>query len=72
LESLKQTFKVQVFATDIDPRAIDVARAGVYPASIAADLSSERLARFFSHDPDGAFTASRKASATCWSFPSRM
>jgi two-component system CheB/CheR fusion protein len=53
LEALKQTFKVQVFATDIDSRAIEHARAGVYPASIAADVSPERLARFFSQDPDG-------------------
>jgi two-component system CheB/CheR fusion protein len=52
LEALKQTFKVQVFATDIDSRAINVARGGVYPASIAADVTPERLARFFSHDPE--------------------
>jgi two-component system CheB/CheR fusion protein len=52
LETLKQIFKVQVFATDIDSRAINVARAGVYPASIAADVTPERLARFFSHDPE--------------------
>ena len=53
LEAMKQTFKVQVFATDIDSRAINAARAGVYPAGIAADVTPERLARFFSHDPDG-------------------
>ena len=52
LEAMKQTFKVQVFATDIDGRAIDVARAGVYPAGIAADVTPERLARFFFHDPE--------------------
>jgi two-component system CheB/CheR fusion protein len=51
LEALKQTFRVQVFATDIDSRAIDVARAGVYTAGIVADITPERLARFFSHDP---------------------
>ncbi|MBU1747173.1 MAG: PAS domain-containing protein [Chloroflexi bacterium] len=50
LETLKQSFKVQVFATDIDRQAIDQARRGVYPASIAADISPERLARFFSQD----------------------
>jgi two-component system CheB/CheR fusion protein len=50
-EAMKQSFKVQVFATDIDSRAIAVARAGVYPASIAADLTPERLARFFSREP---------------------
>ena len=52
MEALKQTFKVQVFATDIDSRAIAAARAGVYPAGIAADVSPERLTRFFSHDPE--------------------
>jgi two-component system CheB/CheR fusion protein len=52
LKALKQTFTVQVFATDIDSRAVDVARAGVYPAGIAADVTPERLARFFTHDPE--------------------
>ena len=41
---------VQVFATDIDVDAIEHARNGVYPASIAADVSPERLARFFTQD----------------------
>ncbi|MGK0300278.1 MAG: two-component system CheB/CheR fusion protein [Planctomycetota bacterium] len=46
-ETLQASFKLQVFATDIDGRSIDVARAGHYPASIAADISPERLQRFF-------------------------
>ncbi|MDR3672714.1 MAG: chemotaxis protein CheB [Holophaga sp.] len=52
MEALKQTFKVQVFATDIDSQAIATARAGLYPASVAADLTPERLARFFTAEPD--------------------
>jgi two-component system CheB/CheR fusion protein len=40
----------QVFATDIDAEAIERARAGVYPDSISADVSPERLARFFVQD----------------------
>ncbi len=52
-EKLKQTYKLQVFASDIDSRAIAVARTGVYPASIAANISPERLARFFTAEPDG-------------------
>ena len=52
-EKLKQSYKLQVFASDIDSRAIAVARAGVYPASIAANISPERLARFFTAEPDG-------------------
>jgi two-component system, chemotaxis family, CheB/CheR fusion protein len=51
MEELKQSFKLQVFATDIDSRAIECARAGIYPAGIAADVSPERLARFFSQEP---------------------
>ncbi|MDM7912867.1 MAG: PAS domain-containing protein, partial [Methanotrichaceae archaeon] len=39
--------KFQVYATDLDKEAIDVARQGIYPANIAADVSPERLQRFF-------------------------
>ncbi|MBF0529923.1 MAG: PAS domain-containing protein [Deltaproteobacteria bacterium] len=53
LEELKQSYRVQVFATDVDNKAIDQARAGVYPVSIAADISPERLARFFTQESDG-------------------
>ncbi|HET6519258.1 MAG TPA: chemotaxis protein CheB, partial [Geminicoccaceae bacterium] len=42
--------RVQVFATDIDEPALRVARAGQYPPSIAADVSPERLRRFFTSD----------------------
>jgi len=50
-ETLKESFRVTIFATDIDSRAIATARTGIYPASIAADLTPERLARFFSPEP---------------------
>jgi two-component system CheB/CheR fusion protein len=53
MEALRQSHTVQIFATDIDSRAIATARAGIYPASIAADLTPERLARFFVAEPDG-------------------
>jgi len=46
-EAMKQSFKVQIFATDIDSQAIATARSGLYPFSIAADISKERLKRFF-------------------------
>ncbi|MBU1341283.1 MAG: PAS domain-containing protein [Proteobacteria bacterium] len=52
-EAMKQSFKVQVFATDIDSQAIATARAGLYPASIAADISKERLKRFFTAESNG-------------------
>lgn len=53
MEVLKINFKIQVFATDIDKRAIGIARAGVYHAGIADDISPDRLARFFTAEPDG-------------------
>jgi chemotaxis methyl-accepting protein methylase/PAS domain-containing protein len=42
-----KNFTLSVFATDLDKDAIDKARAGVYPANITADVSPERLGRFF-------------------------
>jgi two-component system CheB/CheR fusion protein len=48
----KWNFKIQVYATDIDKRAIDSARQGLYPANIAADVSPERLERFFVKEDD--------------------
>jgi two-component system CheB/CheR fusion protein len=41
MESLHRSYPVQLFSTDIDSRAIAVARAGHYPSSIAADVSPE-------------------------------
>jgi two-component system CheB/CheR fusion protein len=38
---------LQMFGTDIDRRAIDRAREGLYPSSIKADVSQDRLDRFF-------------------------
>ncbi len=53
LDRLKRNCLLQIFATDIDNRAIEQARSGLYPASIAADVSPERLTRFFSPEADG-------------------
>src|SRR3712207_931719 len=38
---------VQVFASDIDEQALARAREGVYPSSVEADVSPERLKQFF-------------------------
>jgi two-component system CheB/CheR fusion protein len=46
-------FALQIFATDLDRDAIDKARQGVFPANIAADVSPERLSRFFVKDQHG-------------------
>jgi two-component system CheB/CheR fusion protein len=44
---------LQIFATDLDREAIDRARQGSFPANIAADVSQERLARFFIKTENG-------------------
>jgi len=42
---------LQIFASDLSPDAIAIARRGHYPASIGSEVSAPRLARFFSaHD----------------------
>lgn len=58
---MEREVKVQIFATDIDREAIEQARAGVYPASIIADVSPERLAQYFEQEqPDGSRYRVRK------------
>jgi two-component system CheB/CheR fusion protein len=49
----KRNIKLQVFASDVDPDAIASAREGLYPVSIEADVSPERLARFFTKEAQG-------------------
>ena len=44
---------IQVFGCDLDNAAIQVARAGLYPETIAADVSEERLRRFFQKEHAG-------------------
>ncbi len=53
LAEIKKTYTVQVFATDIDATAIATARTGIYPSSIAASISQERLEQFFTAEPNG-------------------
>lgn len=53
MEALKLNLKLQLFASDVDRNAIAIARAGLYPTSIAADVSPERLARFFTIEDNG-------------------
>ncbi|MHB2026641.1 MAG: chemotaxis protein CheB [Elusimicrobiota bacterium] len=42
-----------IFATDVNPAVIEKARVGVYPKKIKADVSPERLRRFFIETEDG-------------------
>jgi two-component system CheB/CheR fusion protein len=39
----------KIFATDVEQQCIDAAGAGVFPEAISAEVSPERLQRFFAH-----------------------
>lgn len=56
--------KLQIFATDIDERALDVARAGRYPATIATDVTPKRLKEFFSRE-DGTYRVASDLREMC-------
>lgn len=46
-EKQARSCDVQIFGTDLDASAIDFARTGAFPLSIATDLTPSRLSRFF-------------------------
>ena len=46
--------RLQVFASDIDGHALDIARLGRYPATIAKDVPPRRLERYFLRE-DGTY-----------------
>jgi two-component system CheB/CheR fusion protein len=48
--NLKKQINIQIFASDINNEALELARQAVYPDSIAADISAQRLNRFFIKD----------------------
>ncbi|MFZ4578527.1 MAG: CheR family methyltransferase, partial [Myxococcota bacterium] len=52
-------YSLRIFATDLDLDAIDAARKGFYPATIADDMSAKRLASFFTAQEMGGYRISR-------------
>ncbi len=55
LEKIKKgkSLTLQIFATDLDPEAIELARRGYYSKNIMADVTQERLSRFFNVSGEG-------------------
>ncbi len=51
LDNLTDKHDVQIFATDLDERSLNVARRGIYPRSVANEISPARFKRFF--EPNG-------------------
>ncbi len=51
MESIRNhDFNLKIFATDLDKEALQTATLGVYPETIAADITPERLSRFFTKE----------------------
>jgi len=50
---IRKNLSLQIFATDLDPDAIEIARKGIYASNIVADVSQDRLSRFFSVEGEG-------------------
>jgi two-component system, chemotaxis family, CheB/CheR fusion protein len=55
---------LQIFASDISKQAIQIAREGRYPENIAADVSLERLRKFFAKSSDG-YQISKQVRDVC-------
>ena len=53
IQAAKKNIKLQIFASDVDSDAVTSAREGLYPETIKADVSEDRLGRFFSKDEHG-------------------
>ena len=60
LAAAQKNCQVQIFATDVDENALEVARQCIYPESIAADVSAERLERFFTRMDDTAYQVNKQ------------
>ena len=50
MQQMSNAPSLNIFATDIDEEALAFARAGLYPGSIAEQMTPERLRRFFTRE----------------------
>ena len=52
MSAINHPFNVQIFATDIDEDAIEIARAGIFPLSIEKYVSPDKLEKYFTKEAD--------------------
>lgn len=64
MDTLTAIPRVQIFATDIDERALVVARAARYPEALLDSISPERRKRFFISD-GGSYVVSKDVRELC-------
>jgi two-component system, chemotaxis family, CheB/CheR fusion protein len=63
--------KPQIFATDIDEYALETARMGRYPATIAGDIPLKRLERYFIRE-DGTYRIASDVGEICLFLPHNL
>ncbi len=64
LEQQGRTWPVQIFATDLNGTAVERARSGVFPKSIADRVSADRLRRYF-YELDGKYRVAKAIRDMC-------
>jgi len=64
LEQQGRAWPVQIFATDLNGTAVERARSGVYPKSIADRVSADRLRRYF-YELDGKYRVAKAIRDMC-------
>jgi two-component system, chemotaxis family, CheB/CheR fusion protein len=64
MDGLDASPKVQLFATDIDDPALDVARTARYPASLLRGMGPERVERFFTEE-NGVYAVTKQVRDMC-------
>jgi two-component system CheB/CheR fusion protein len=60
MEESGRTLDVDIFATDLSAAAVEKARQGVYPPNIEADVSPQRLKRFFVRTEEGNYRINKE------------
>ncbi|HEX7899652.1 MAG TPA: chemotaxis protein CheB [Planctomycetota bacterium] len=65
LQDAGRHFDVQLFGTDVSERATDKARAGLFDPGIQAEVSAERLSRFFTPGDGGTFRVAKSIRDLC-------
>jgi two-component system, chemotaxis family, CheB/CheR fusion protein len=64
MDGMRTVPRVQIFATDIDDLALNVARAGRYPEALLDTVSPERRKRFFTAD-GGSYMVAKDVRELC-------
>jgi len=64
-ESRKQSNRLQIFGTDANEAGLEKARAAIYPKALLADVSPQRLRRFFVEASGGHYAVSKTVREMC-------